>query len=295
MVLRPQLRKNQVDSISEKKILEDTERRLVSIFRSWRNEVFRKTLLLPWMELAQFYQPGQVSLDARAIVVAGVRNGLIEEIHAAQPYNSAFIRTARISQDEMRLITGVSSRFFSSELVGAINDRYDAVADTDDVFLPLANAYPEAWRRLEALALLSGVDKIADIVTGHEQWHPENFDWHGDVNNERLEVQFESGVSPSISPRLGAVLSNFAATPKQMFFSNSFRGVSRDQGKLLRVLEHILACDGVIVTNNYVIQRDCVARRRPLVNGSSRNIKQSFIGVSAKHMAYLKTAYKKYL
>lgn len=113
-VLRPFL-KDHLDPAFENDVFNDIERRLVSIFKNWGTEKFRKTLFLPVIELASFYQPAHANLDARAIVVAGVRNGMIEDLHTPYPYNPMFAGTPRITQEGMRKITSWSSLFFQEE------------------------------------------------------------------------------------------------------------------------------------------------------------------------------------
>lgn len=286
-VLRPFL-KDHLDPAFENDVFNDVERRLVSIFKNWGTEKFRKTLFLPVIELASFYQPAHANLDARAIVVAGVRNGMIEDLHTPYPYNPMFAGTPRITQEGMRKITSWSSLFFSRrEIMAAINEQYPT--DSGDIFQCLANQYPEAWRRIEALAMLRYTKRRQDIQTGHERWVQEVFE--GFDYDEGLALHYESGYSPAIGQQLSAALHHLANKESGVFFSPSFRGVTRNPEKLLRVIEHVLACNGIFVTNNYVIRRDCVLRRHPLVDGSSRDIKQHFAGLETEHVSLLNHSY----
>lgn len=285
-LLKPFLRHYiEAGSIQERMVTGDIEKRLGSIFANWHDQKFKSAILLPGVELSAFWKPQNIDIEVRTAVVVGVRNSIIEELHTIAPSISLFTGVTKITQEAMSYLTSASCRFFQDEFSNIAIDSYKS--STDDLFFNLSRTYLAAWRRLELIASSSdqeiGVPEILENLK-IERFPESTFD--------RITRIIDSGYRPQIDGMLGANLNMISDGKIPCFYTPSFKHLSRNPEKLLRTIEHVLACRVPFITNNYFISREYVLKRSPLVNGSARALKQSFKGLSSGHRDWLQMIYK---
>ena len=101
-VLLPQLRSLALSKRQREIVLEDVSRRLESLLFHWNDQAFRRTILMLGTEEATFWEPQTASLEIRSLVVVAVRNSLIEDLGASQPYTKALeSRNKQLRDDQM--------------------------------------------------------------------------------------------------------------------------------------------------------------------------------------------------
>lgn len=150
-VLGPQLRTLGLNNRQRSIVAADVRRRLNSLLAHWDDLVFRRTALLCGVEEATFYDPLCVALDVRALVVAAIRNSLIEDLGTSRPATQELGLRQRVLPDtHMPVITRAAIEYFDrhapSQLpLAAVDAKYD-------VFGALALRFPGAWHALSTLA-----------------------------------------------------------------------------------------------------------------------------------------------
>jgi hypothetical protein len=81
----------------------------------------------------------------------------------------------------------------------------------------------------------------------------------------RRHNEIESGIDPGLNDFLTEVLKKVAAKEMDLFFSSSFKGITRNPEKLLAIIDHILRFGGTVLTPNYLLSPVHLARRDPLL------------------------------
>lgn len=262
-ILRPQLHLLGLQRKQQDLICSDIRGRLVSLMGNWHDTKFRKTALLLGREDAKFYQPASVALEIRALVAVGVRNSMLEDLTAAHSYVRALQPVAGCLPDSfVPSITSKAISFFASAWHTLGGWHVAQPTARDDIFRTLAQRFPRAWQRLELLATSPKQEQdIQDDATG--QFQPVQFD---DPDIEATaKVTVLSGYAPTIDPDLRHMLEVLRQGEVEFFYTNSFKWLTRNPEKLLRVIESLISWNRTYVTNNYVIRHNYCARRQPLI------------------------------
>jgi hypothetical protein len=262
-ILRPQLRALGLNIKQQSIILADVCRRLNSLLAHWSDSRFRQTALLCGVEEATFYNPRSAELDVRALVVVGVRNSLIEDLGASTPSTPELkLRSPVLSDSNMPVITSEAIKYFSKiNLTKEMEIK--ETSDTDDVFGLLSKAFPNAWLVLSHLANCSGSEITYELPDAP----PPDLPSHGSSGDmaESVEVVVSSGIDSAIDPLLVTYLNQVTQNEGSVFFSDSFKGVTRNPQKLLRIIEFLINNKCIFMTHNYLIGHDYAARRQPLL------------------------------
>jgi hypothetical protein len=256
-VLLPQLRSLALSKRQREIVLEDVSRRLESLLFHWSDLAFRRTILTPGNEEASFWEPQTASLETRSLVVVAVRNSLIEDLGASQPYTKALeSRNKQLRDDQMPWITGEATKYFEAANLDAVQ-----VQPERDLFGPLSRRFPIAWH---AFSLLSG-SSDNEIACELPIMDAESMD----SSASNWKVQHLNVVASGIDPRLDAHLVDMLRQIKQrelqMFFSPSFKSITRNPEKLLFVIDHVLRHGGTLMTPNYLLSPTYLSRRTPLI------------------------------
>jgi len=256
-VLLPQLRSLALSKRQREIVLEDVSRRLESLLFHWNDQTFRRTILMLGTEEATFWEPQTASLEIRSLVVVAVRNSLIEDLGASQPYTKALeSRKKQLRDEQVPWITSEATKFLEAANLDAVQ-----VQPKRDLFGDLRRRFPTAWH---ALSLLSGSSQD-EIVCELPIVAPESMESSG----SRWQVQHLNVVASGIDPRLDAYLVDILRQIKQrslrMFFSPSYKSITRNPEKLLFVIDHILRHGGTLMTPNYLFSPPYLSRRSPLI------------------------------
>ena len=109
---------------------------------------------------------------------------------------------------------------------------------------------------------------------------------------ELISRNVQNGISDVIDPSLLSILSQIAEGKMAFFYVQSFKMLTRNFGKLMRIMEFVLTHDAPFVTNNYYIENGYIEKRAkpiraPLAATHSMYNMISYPGAGKKHNAAL--------
>jgi len=231
--------------------------RLESLLSHWSDIPFRRTILVLGTEEASFWRPHSASLEIRSLVVVAVRNSLIEDLGASQPYAKALRSRKKLLSDErMPWITSEAIEYFAAVNLDAVQ-----VQPKHDVFGDLPHRFPNAWHALSLLGGLSESGITCELTTAEAE--PMGF------SASKRDIQHCSVVASGIDPRLDDHLADMLRRIKlrqvDLFFSPSFKSITRNPEKLLSIIDYVLRYGGTVLTLNYLFSPTYLARRNPLL------------------------------
>lgn len=256
-VLAPQLRQVGLNARQREVVAADVSMRLESLLFHWADVWFRRTLLVLGLEEASFWQPLQASLEVRALVVVAVRNSLVEDLGCGQAFTPE-LRSEKplISDEQMPAITGAAIQYFQAANLDALQ-----APPSSDLFGELPNRFPLAWH---VLSLVGNSAETEVACTLPEAKDPAiRLPTHVDAARETAIV--ESGIDPRINEPLALALKQVETGAIPIFFTPSFKGITREPAKLLAVIDHVLRHGGTLLTPNYLLSPTLVCRRDPLL------------------------------
>nr|MDQ2873500.1 hypothetical protein [Actinomycetota bacterium] len=168
-----------------------------------------------------------------------------------------------------------------------------------DPFAGLAAGYPRAWSCLAALraALLSGGGRISyRLPEALVPALPEASEVTGALHAEHVELSpgsspavVLSGIDPRFDQAMFQLLQEAGSGPMVIGLPGLSR-ISRNSGKLLRVLEFLLARQAAVLTTNYLLTgKEVSVRQRDLVRPDSRSPGNGFQDTSGLTGSHRKT------
>lgn len=256
-VLMPQLRSFGLSDRQREIVAEDVARRLDSSLSHWHELPFRRTILVLGTEEATFWEPRTADLEIRSLVVVAVRNSLIEDLGAFQPYTKALkSRKELISDELMPWITSEAIKYFEKADLEALQ-----VQPKRDVFGDLPRRFPNAWRALHLLGTSSDCEVACELPAAEA----ESMDLSLSKRHVQRHNVVVSGIDPSLDDHLLDMLRQITLGKLDLFFSPSFKGITRNPEKLLFIIDHLLRHGGTVLTVNYLLSPTHVARRNPLL------------------------------
>ena len=156
----------------------------------------------------------------------------------------------------MPLITSEATKYFAAANLDAVQ-----VQPQRDLFGDLHRRFPIAWN---ALSLLSGSseDEIACELPIAEADSTDSLPSQWQVQHRTVVA---SGIDPRLDTHLVDMLRQIKLRELQLFFSPSFKSVTRNPEKLLFVIDYVLRYGGTLMTLNYLLSPTYLARRNPLI------------------------------
>jgi hypothetical protein len=259
-VLSPQLGARGLNLKQRELISWDVRERLISVMGNWKDESFRKAVLILGLENAAFYEPGDVDIEIRALVSVAVRNSMLEDLTATHPYMREFASIAECLPDSyVPEITRSAAIFFAE----AWRKKPDWMVGTPrvDIFRLLAAKYPLTWQCLTQLANSSEQEQFLQVEAAVQR--PAALRG-GPVPSAAVWAVL-SGYSPVIDPALARILKGIVSGDTPYFYSPCFKTVTRNPEKLLYIIETLLCANKPFVTLNYLIEPGYISRRSPLL------------------------------
>jgi hypothetical protein len=256
-ILVPQIRSLGLSKRQWEIVVDDVTQRLESLLSHWNDEPFRRTILVLGTEEASFWEPHTASLDIRSLVVVAVRNSLIEDLGAYHPYTKALqSREVPLPDERMPWITSEAVKYFESANLDGIQ-----VQPARDLFGDLSRRFPNAWY---ALSLLGGSseNEIAWELPMAEVQPMDISASHKDIQHVNV---IASGIDPRLDDHLVDTLRRIKLREAELFFSPSFKHITRNPEKLLSIIDDLLRYGGTVLTLNYLLSPSCLARRKPLI------------------------------
>jgi hypothetical protein len=241
----------------------------------------QRLLAAPFFEESCFHDPREASSWLKAITTVVVRNSLLEAQHAS----------GQVNQGGIRAITTTAAAPLSHLLATAIDK-----GDGPSLFTGLADRYPRAWACLDALrnVLVNREARAPYRATGPRPTMP-----HDDelvvVKERTLGASTSgapahvvlSGVDPRIDQNLAAVLRQADSDPGFVLAITALSRISRNEEKLLRVLEFLLSRGNRVLTSNHLLTASAVyCRTSQFVRPNSEDVLdglKDLSGISGVH------------
>lgn len=294
---RPMLEELEVPSSVITKVAADVSSRLLALLSEWGNEEFRRVILYSAREEAVHYTP-KGKLDIACLVVMGVRNSLLHDLHAsAKSARSLGLEKIAVDDDTIRMVTADAVNFFNhidweADLVSLPRMEPEA-----NPYLALKADFPFAWEVFDHLALC----KSRSLP--FEQLGAEDFDGGLALSNFQREslrpevsaegLVMQSAISEAVPTRLFDQLLSIYTDRLGVYGVDSFKTITRNTRVLFGIIDWLVSLGVVLVTPNYLISDRLVCRRRELLRpaitaaGRKANIKAATTDLHKFHKQYL--------
>jgi len=235
-------------------IIDNVRMQVYSFCSHWSDVGFRNGLMVIGLEEAMFYEPGSL---INPFIVVAIRNSLIETIQSEE-----YTKTGLTYIPEKNLIKAITAQ--AIEYFSCIKMQPYFVDPSIDIYGIVAQKYPMAWEALKKIGnSTSRATSYEKIGCLHD---PRRFScFTPDTNaNYNFKAHVLDGYSAEIDENLKIAL-HTVISENGVFFSESFKAITRNFEKLLHIMEYLLANDRPFVTCNYYITNGYVTKRSPLL------------------------------
>jgi len=266
-VLKDFFKRYEISKLASDVVINDIKHRLYSLLEMWNNAEDRRAILTLGLEEATYYEPFDAPIEIKAFVVVGVRNSEFENLvstsGAAKKYG---FNEVPMPEKSVKELTKESIEFFSNV---DFNEHTSEFKVEDNDYLNLLSRYPMAANALRKLGVWSSKGISYEKVVLEKECKRELIDFTEIQQNHNSEFEdgilIESGMESGFDKGLLEQLKIISESNHPMFYSDSFKAVTRNIGKLFIILEYILDIDGVFFTNNFFITNGYVAKRKKLL------------------------------
>lgn len=247
--------------------IETIERQMLSLIAHWDDIAFRKSVLLIGMEEGLFYEP-TAKADIKAFVVVTIRNSPIETMQSDFYAESGL--KAPLTNEQIKSITSDSIRFFNSLNFSSLSNSLKNTTLCPDYYYQILNNHPVTKNALEKLSTTSSKSLTYKPVEFTNPYDLEELKGYLNIENKETKTQTVvfDGFSLEIDPMLCQILQRLANQNQGVFIGDSFKFVTRNFEKLIKILEFILTHNICFVTPNYFIANGCVAQRINLLRAA---------------------------
>lgn len=284
--LIPQLEGYRLSHEQVQIISRDISSRLQSLLAIWHNQDYMTALFELVKEEALFYRP-RCHISIRSFVVLGVRNSFIEDVHSSEPLNpelktheNHFTRSSNF----IRVVTEGAISFFSMRIQRG--DDYSSIYQ-NTLFDRFDERFPRIWRVLsrKKLANLSDLTTVPDLADEIKSL---------DASDGEAIHAVQSGIDPRMNKGFLNQLKYLVENPDTLFFTPSFKHISRNPEKVLSVLDFLLFAGVPIVTPNYLFTSEKVFTRKSLLkpihnNSELKKVLTNTSGIAKEHAQALRT------
>ncbi|MBQ3020873.1 MAG: hypothetical protein IJD92_01455 [Bacilli bacterium] len=260
-ILRKQLQKLRVNGYGLYSILDDVNIKLHSLIKRWKDKEYINALFVTVIEESNFYEP-KVGNNIASLVVLCIRNSLLETICSID-YKSYGLKSAISSKDIIDITRSAINYFKDIDL-----DTLSDTIECNDFYHDLTNEYKVAYKALLELSKCNEYNTEREYKSVKDR--PYIFEELNKVTNESKVINYESGISSSFNDSLIYILNGIKNKEATYFYIDSFKYLSRNFEKILKVLEFILTHDALFITNNFYISNNYVSRRKNLVRSSHK-------------------------
>ena len=255
----------------------DVARRLAALWPGRIPENVRRTILLTGREEAFFYEPRGVDLQVRELVVAAVRNSAIEHLHVDG-----------ILQEPRQVTEWAVSLVDSSLRAG-----FEPDDDADTSFCHIPDVAPQAFAAMQQLAQLSPSQLRSRLPESNLRKHRSGV--IRDANpNVVHQLIVHDGMSRYPTPELERHLMAVESGNLHILFTPTLKHLTRNLALLFEIIERILNAGGTVVTCNWLMSPQLVAKRLVFVHVPSGRFDINALladqnGLSRSHARVLQT------
>ena len=244
------------------KIIENIKKQMISLIKLWNNKEVRNGIMFFSKEEAKFYLP-KCNIDISSFVVCTIRNSLIETAHSDFYKENNF--EVELSGEQIKKITSQAIGYFKNisleKICSELNDD-----NNDNYYLNIINSYPLAWYIILQIANTKKHETHFDKITceAKKVYLPLI---RNQIENKRYTV-IEDGFDVSFNTFLCESLENVVNSEQKVFFTDSFKFISRNFEKNIKILQYLLERNCSYVNFNYYISNGYLAIRNNLLKPS---------------------------
>ncbi|MDD3341002.1 MAG: hypothetical protein PHN72_02215 [Bacilli bacterium] len=290
-ILKKQLQKLKVSNYGLYAILDNVKNQLNSIIKNWNNHDLINIFFLTVIEEASFYNP--IADDKiKGLVVLGIRNSLLETI-ASVDYKLFGLKQCMSDQDIKEITTNAITYFKNVDL----NKLSSNIVSEKNYYLDVIQKYPNAYKVLFELSKCTCVEseKSFEIIK-NKPYIIEEVKLYKEPDQNVVKT-IMSGISEKFDAGLIGLLKGILDGTTSFFYIDSFKYLSRNFEKNLKVIEFILTHNGIFLTNNFFISNGYVSRRKILIranHGSGFNLEaiKSIGAISKKYKKKLEKMFQ---
>jgi len=274
-VLHNRLKEFEVSENVILKIEYNIREQMYSLLLHWNDIEFRKAILVTAMEEAKFYEP-DADIDIKCFVVVTVRNSYIEQIFSDdckqiemdKPLNENFIK----------IITGEAIEYFKNINFSLLSKNIDS-ANVKDKYGEIVLKYPMAWNALIHLGKCIGNKVIYENKMVKEKINVEQLhNIYGTIDlpeKKHIISEVQSGISDIFSSDLIEILIHLTQSKENIFYADSFKMVTRNFEKLLKIIEILLENGDYFLTSNYLISDSYIGKRSEILRAAHNTIEMN--------------------
>lgn len=285
-ILKKQL--NRLGIYHTQLVLDSVRLRIYSLLFHWDDTKFRNTILLTGLEEGHFYLP-EASDIVKSFVVVTIRNSYLESAGSSFYQKHSFER--RIQDEEMKIFTSSAIEYFKKLDFSKLS-RQIKLDSHEDYYQNIIVKYPDSYKVLEILANTNKNEIYFEKMTIMKC---SNLFLQGmNTAGSRERTTTEDGIDENIGLDLLRAIQQYI--DKQLpFITISFKHITRNFKKLLRVTQFMLEQNVPLVSCNYYISNGYVARRnmplRPAHTENEREVNiRNVTGLSKKHAKVINDA-----
>lgn len=243
-------------------VRENVKTQICSFLTHWSDIEFRNTLLVIGKEEGLHYKPGA---SINPFVVLTIRNSMVERLHSINHQETGLEKG--IGASEIKRITQQAIRHFSNVRFDELAASVD-IATNEDCYGDLPEKFPLAWAALCHIGnhednAIFYEPVVHSMDVDYSDHIPSSTVRHDTLGNSKRTVL--DGYSTTIDSSLQEYLNGLRMGRLDCFYVDSFKMVTRNTGKLLYVLNHVLVSNREFVTANYYITNGYIERRPTLL------------------------------
>ena len=238
------------------RILNDIKNRMCSLLSRWNQEDFRRTILFVTDEEALFYEPAAPK-DVKRFVVAAIRNSMLE-VAASVNCNELKMREP-LSDEKIRIITSSAICYFKECQFETLQEEARNLRYID-VYGKEIKKYPLAWTVLKRAAAANNSEEEFEKIQGANQ---RNIGEDFGINTCKTAIC--DGYSLEFDDYLKETLGDVVSGRAEIFYVDSFKGLTRNFEKILHVLQIVLQHENAFVTCNYYISNGRIEKRKKIL------------------------------
>lgn len=257
-LLKKQLQKQRLNAQGLYLCINNVKDQLNNIIKHWNDSEFLNAIFITVTEDGTFYEP-DADNKIKNLVALGIRNSKIE-LAASTDYKQFGLKNA-ISDKAIKEITSEAISYFNKLDLTKISKK---ITLDHDYYEEISKKYPLAFQALTELGKCSDKELEREFkVEEYGQYIPEGLNL--DIKEIQKEKDVENGISENFSDFLSLLLGKIYRKEIEVFYIDSFKRMTRNFEKTMKILEFIITNDAIFITNNFLIKKGYVSRRPNLI------------------------------
>ena len=296
-VLNNRLKSFNLEEKYIKIIKENIKKQMYSLIFHWRNEEFRKGILLIGEEEGKFYEP-ETSLEVKEFIVVTLRNSYLECIFSVD-YRSMGLKK-KLDESLVKVVTSEAIEYFKNVNFLNISEEINGL-EIDDVYGNIIKEYPLAWN-----ALINLGKCISNRIVFKEKVKERKIKTEelNKLYKEEKSLGFfkdeQSGISEEFSQNLIKIINGVIEKENRVLYVDCFKMLTRNFDKLLNIIEILLENKDYLLTSNYLITNTYIGKRKNILRAAhtqkevEEKIKNDefYLGLSKTHRDILEKLFK---